>query len=145
MFQNHKQGNLFSFITGKVLGVFIKNFCIVLRTLSRIEWCNFCIENLNLEFVFVTPILNLFNTGAASTEYQSAPNSSIFRHTLVCARGCLADWQSPFRAYLIHPRTWRTFLFFALMLLLLVLTSYVTEIDCINNSKIKHWLLIIVT
>ena len=46
---------MFSFTTGKVLGVFIKNFCLVLRTLSRIQWCNFCIENLNLEFVFVIP------------------------------------------------------------------------------------------
>ena len=32
MFQNHKQGNLFSFITGKVLGVFIKKICIVVGT-----------------------------------------------------------------------------------------------------------------
>ena len=52
MFQNHKQGHMFSFITGKVLGVFMKIFCFVLRTFSRIEWCNFCIENLNLEIVF---------------------------------------------------------------------------------------------
>ena len=59
MFQNHKQGHMLSFITGKVLGVFIKTFCIVLRTLSRIQWCNFCIENLNLEFVFAIPILLL--------------------------------------------------------------------------------------
>ena len=33
-----------------------KKICIVLRTLSQIQWCNFCIENLNLEFVFVIPI-----------------------------------------------------------------------------------------
>ena len=58
MFQNHKQGHMSSFITGKVLGAFMKNFCIVLRTLSQIQWCNFCIENLNnLEFVFVIPII----------------------------------------------------------------------------------------
>ena len=61
MFQNHKQQGhiiiMFSFITGKVLlGVFIQKFSIVLRTLSRIQWCNFCIENLNLEFVFVSGV-----------------------------------------------------------------------------------------
>ena len=50
---------MFSFITGKVvLGVFMKLFCIgaVHETLSQIQqWCNFGIENLNLEFVFAVP------------------------------------------------------------------------------------------
>ena len=65
MFQNHKQGHMFSFITVKVLGGFMKFFLhcsiVVHTTLSQIQWCDFCIENLNLDFVFVIPTSSLFS------------------------------------------------------------------------------------
>ena len=57
MFQNHKQGHMFAFKTGKVFGVLMKFVCIVHTTLPQIQWCNFCIENPNLDFVFVAPTL----------------------------------------------------------------------------------------
>ena len=48
---------MFTSITGKVFGVPIHEFfCIVRITRPRIQWCNFCIENPNLDFVFVVLI-----------------------------------------------------------------------------------------
>ena len=48
---------MFSLITGEVLDVFTKKICVVYTTLPQIQqWCNFCIENPNLDFfVFVVP------------------------------------------------------------------------------------------
>ena len=34
---------------------------VVHTTLSQIQWCDFCIENLNLDFVFVIPTSSLFS------------------------------------------------------------------------------------
>ena len=60
MFRNHKQRHMFSFITGKVLGVFIKKkFALYLEHFHEYNGVIFVLKNLNLEFVFVIPILLL--------------------------------------------------------------------------------------
>ena len=60
----------------KSIGCIHKKFCIVLRTLSRIEWCNFCIENLNLEFVFAIArlYLTLHKGGLAKKKLHNSPS-----------------------------------------------------------------------
>ena len=63
-------------------------FCIVHTTLPRIQWCNFCIENPNLDSAFVLPILLYIASrilGLIKHTIRTAPEKSkLLAYTSLC-------------------------------------------------------------